>query len=97
MTPSDRARELWRAGQHGFPARYPLAQVPNAPLLLALAASLLSRLLEGDAYAYARAVFWLGLSGWAWLEITDGTNAFRRAVGVLGAVYVVVALGDALA
>ena len=95
MSP-DRARELWRAGQRGFPARYPVAQVPNAPLLLALAASLLSRALDGDAYAYARAVFYLGVSAWAWLEITDGTNAFRRAVGVAGAAYVVVALGDAL-
>lgn len=93
MTPS----ELWRVGQHGFPARYPVVQLPNAPLLLALVASLVSRFLDGDGYAYARAVFFLGLAAWAWLEITLGVNAFRRVVGVAGALYLVVSLGGELA
>ena len=29
--------DLWRRGQHGWPERFPLVQVPNAPLLVALA------------------------------------------------------------
>jgi hypothetical protein len=97
VTTPDRALDLWRAGQRGFPPAYPLVQLPNAPLLLALVASLASRALDGQAYGSARAVFFLGLSAWAWLEITAGSNTFRRALGVAGAVYVVVALGGDLA
>lgn len=74
-----------------------MVQLPNAPLLLALAASLASQFLDGDAYGYARAVFCLGLAAWAWLEVTEGTNAFRRALGVAGAIYLVVTLGADLA
>ena len=29
--------EGWRRGQHGWPARFPVLQLPNAPLIVALA------------------------------------------------------------
>ena len=28
-------RQLWRRGQHGWPAGFPVAQFPNTPLLVA--------------------------------------------------------------
>ena len=88
--------ELWRRGQHGWPARYPLAQFPNAPLLVAFAGWLAAEATDGSAHAYARAVFYAGLTVWAWEELTDGVNLFRRALGAGGLVYVVVEVGQAL-
>src|SRR4051812_40580588 len=81
--PAPRRRHMstWRRLQRGWPPSYPLAQFPNAPLLLALAASVASLVLDGDAADYAAAVFYIGLSAWAWLELADGTNAFRRVLG----------------
>jgi hypothetical protein len=87
----------WRRLQHGWPPAYPLAQFPNAPLLLALVASLVSRAVDGDAAAYARAVFYLGLGAWAWLELTGGTNGFRRVLGAAALLLIAVRLGSALA
>jgi hypothetical protein len=66
------------------------------PLLVALAALLLAALTHGSVHWYARALFYAGLSAWAWLELTDGTNALRRAVGAAGLLFVVVKLGMAL-
>lgn len=87
---------LWRRGQHGWPASYPLVQAPNPPLLAAGAASVLGVLTDGAAHDYARAAFYAGLSAWAWLELTDGANAARRTLGAAGLAYVVVRLGAAL-
>jgi hypothetical protein len=53
-------------------------------------------LTDGSAHAYARAVFYAGLSAWAWGELADGANWVRRLVGVAGLVYVVVKVGLAL-
>jgi hypothetical protein len=76
---------------------YTVAQFPNAPLWLALAGLVLGRLLDSGstAHALARAVFFVGLGIWAWLELTDGVNGFRRALGAAGLAYVLVSLaGD---
>ena len=89
-------RQLWRRGQHGWPAGYPVVQLPNAPLLVALGGWLVALLTDGPAHAYARATFYTGLAAWAWIELTDGTNRFRRALGAGGLVYVVIKVGVAL-
>jgi len=88
--------ELWRRGQHGWPASYPVAQLPNAPLLVALGGWLLAALTDGPARAYGRATFYTGLAAWAWEELTDGANPVRRAMGATGLGYVIVKLSDAL-
>lgn len=80
----------------GWPREFPLVQPPNAPLLVAFAAWLLAALTDGDVHGYARAAFYAALASWAWLELTDGTNWFRRALGAAGLVYVVVRAGEAL-
>ena len=44
----------------------------------------------------ATAVFFMGLTVWAYLELTDGVNWFRRALGVAGLVYVLVRMVGAI-
>jgi hypothetical protein len=84
------AGELWRIGQRGWPARYPLVQFPNAPLALGLAGSLAASLLDGASRDVARVVSVAGLVVWALLEVTRGDNAFRRLLGAGFLTYTVV-------
>jgi len=88
--------DLWRRGQHGWPASFPVAQFPNAPLLLALGGAAVAAATDDSVQAYARATFYAGLTAWAWEELADGANWFRRALGAGGLVYVVVKVGQAL-
>lgn len=71
-------------------------QVPNPPLLGALVAAVVAALSHGSVHAYARAAFYAGIAAWAWLELADGTNWFRRVLGAAGLVYVVIKIGAAL-
>lgn len=66
----------------GFPQRYPLVQFPNAPLLLALAASVVGWFVGGHAQDYVSAVGTIGIVVWAWQEAVDGVNLFRHALGL---------------
>jgi hypothetical protein len=78
------AQALWRVGQRGWPASYPLVQFPNAPLLVALAGSVTASATEGEVHDLARGAFYVGLAVWGWLELTAGANAVRRVMGVAG-------------
>jgi hypothetical protein len=91
-----RPRRIGPLLKRGWPARYPVAQVPNAPLLAAFAAWLLALVTNGSVHAYARAAFYAALAAWAWGELTEGANIVRRLIGVAGLVYVVVKVGQAL-
>ena len=73
--------ELWRRGQVGWPRRFPVVQLPNAPLLLSLTASRVANVTEGRARRAARLSSTLGLGVWAWGETAHGTNWFRRMLG----------------
>ena len=86
----------WRRGQRGWPAGFPLVQLPNAPLIAALGGWLVAALTHGSVHAYARAAFYAGLTAWAWEELAEGVNWVRRALGAAGLVYVVVKVGAAL-
>jgi hypothetical protein len=74
--------ELWRRGQVGWPRRFPIAQFPNPPLLLALAGWGLGAVTRGIARDAGRVVFTLGLAVWALGEAVRGVNGFRRLLGV---------------
>jgi hypothetical protein len=89
-------RTIWRRGQHGWPASFPLLQLPNAPLLAALAGWLVAVLTEGVVHDVARATFYTGLAAWAWKELEDGVNWFRRVIGAAGLVFVIVKIAEAL-
>ena len=62
-------RDSWRRGQHGWPARFPVAQLPNAPLWIALGGQLVAVMTDGSVHAHARAAFYAGLAAWAWEEL----------------------------
>jgi hypothetical protein len=90
------AESLWQRAQHGWPASYPIVQFPNPPLLVAAAGAAAGALGTGAVSDYGRATFYAGLAAWAWLELTDGANSFRRALGAGGLALVVVRVADAL-
>ena len=71
-------------------------QFPNAPLLVALGGSLVAALTHDAAHFYARATFYVGLSAWAWEELSSGANWVRRSLGAAGLVYLVIEVGRAL-
>jgi hypothetical protein len=96
VTARRKLRDLWRRGQRGWPASFPVAQLPNAPLLVALGGWLVAALTHGSVHSYARAVFYVGLAAWGWVELTSGANWLRRLLGVAGLVYVVIKVGGAL-
>ena len=60
-----------------------LYQKPNLPLLVGLAAWVLSKLLPGRLGTAASLVEFGGLFTWAWLEAFDGDAPYRRVLGVL--------------
>jgi hypothetical protein len=88
--------ELWRRGQAGWPRSYPVAQLPNAPLLAAFAGSGLAAATDGSAHDVGRAVFFLGLGVWAWEEASGGVNGFRRVLGAGFLAWIAVTLGVSL-
>ena len=83
--------EIWRRGQAGWPRSFPVAQLPNAPLLLALLGWVLAETTRGSAHDTGRVIFTIGLVVWALDEIARGVNWFRRLLG--GAVLVSILLG----
>ncbi len=88
--------ELWRRGQVGWPRRFPIAQFPNPPLLLAFAGSGLAAASGGTAHALGRAVFTLGFAVWAWEEVVSGVNWFRRLLGAGALIWIVAGLAGEL-
>jgi hypothetical protein len=73
--------ELWERGQEGWPRRFPIAQFPNPPLIVAFAGWGIASVAEGTAHDVARAAFALGLAVWAVEEAAAGANWFRRLLG----------------
>jgi hypothetical protein len=89
-------RTAWQRLQHGWPPSYPIAQFPNVPLLAAIGGLGVAAVSDGAVHDYARATFFTGLTAWAWWEVTDGVNTWRRVVGAAGLAFVVVSVGQAL-
>ena len=90
------AAELWRRGQRGWPQRFPIAQFPNPPLLLAGAAWGLAALTGGPLHDGARAVFTIALAVWALEEVMGGANWFRRLIGIGALVWIIADLAAEL-
>ena len=81
---------------HSWPRRFPVAQFPNPPLIVAIIASIVSRLTDGRVQDFATAAFYVGLGAWAWDELSRGVNWFRRVLGAAGLIYIVVRIAAAL-
>jgi hypothetical protein len=75
-----------------------VGQFPNLPLWAALGALVVSGLASGGSTLddVARAVFFVALGAWAYLEASQGVNGFRRALGVVVLALVVVGVARAI-
>lgn len=61
-----------------------LAQTPNLPILVGLAATLLQLILpSGTIQTGADLLAFGALFTWAWQELFEGVNYFRRAIGLV--------------
>ncbi len=61
-----------------------LAQMPNLPILVWVAATLLKLLLtNGNIHTGLDALAFGSLFTWAWQELFQGVNYFRRALGLV--------------
>lgn len=67
-----------------------IAQFPNLPLWIALAAWVVERIANGVVATTAQAVVDLSVLWWAGDEIVRGVNPWRRALGIGGVIWVVV-------
>ncbi len=74
------------------PPGFILWQFPNPPLILALVALVVGWVTTGTAHSAARALFVIGFAVFAWLELFEGVNWFRRLIGAGGLAYLVVYL-----
>lgn len=65
---------------------YVVGQAPNPPMIVALIGLVLSLVLPDGSvsYAIARGVFLIAFAVWAWEELFDGVNGFRRLLGAAG-------------
>jgi hypothetical protein len=92
--------EGWRAfrrlRQLSFPRSYPIIQFPNAPLILAFASGLVAQHGRGLEHADAQAVSYLSMAVWAYLELFQGVNTFRRLLGLAYAASTAIHLAGAL-
>jgi hypothetical protein len=95
-----RALALWagfkRLTAIGLPPRYPIVQFPNLPLIVAFFAGFAATRLHGEPHFYARAISYLGMTIWAYEELTLGVNSFRRLLGLTYAVIMVMRVAHAL-
>ncbi|MBU6338154.1 MAG: hypothetical protein KGR19_10150 [Acidobacteria bacterium] len=74
------------------PPGFVLWQFPNPPLILALLGLVAGWLTTGTVHSVARALFVVGFAVFAWLELFDGVNWFRRLIGAGALAYLVVML-----
>lgn len=88
MTRAQLAARVRALPRHSWPESFPLAQFPNPPLAVALAGVVAERLTEDRAHDYAEAVVSVGLAIWAYGELAEGVNWFRRVLGAAGLAYV---------
>jgi hypothetical protein len=90
-------RDRWRAvAGISLPARYPIVQFPNPPLIVSLCASVVAGWCSGDAARTANAVSTVALVAWAYEELAHGVNLFRRALGLVFLVLAIAGLADRL-
>lgn len=67
-----------------------IAQKPNPPILIWAVAALLQTIVpEGNLHVALEVVAFGALFTWGWLELTQGINYFRRALGLGALVWAV--------
>jgi hypothetical protein len=91
---------LWRRYKQltriAWPRRFVIVQFPNPPLIIALIAGETANLTHGTSSDYASSASYLSLGIWAYLELVEGVNWFRRLLGLAFAIFTTVHLASAL-
>ena len=85
-----------RLTELGFPRRFPIVQFPNLPLIVALLAGEAGTFIDGAGHRYAVAVAYLATAIWAYGELVQGVNWFRRLLGLVVAIVLIVRVAGAL-
>jgi hypothetical protein len=88
-----------RANQRDLKIRgYIVAQFPNPPLWVALAALLVAWLTNDGSVIddLARVISYAAFTVWAYEEAANGVNGFRKALGIGALVLIVVAIARAI-
>jgi hypothetical protein len=78
-----------------MPTRFPIFQFPNRPMIAALATRAAARGATGDAACASEMLSHVALLAWAYGEVSDGANWFRRLLGLGGGAYAVKMLAAA--
>jgi hypothetical protein len=86
-----------RLTELSFPRRFPMAQFPNLPLVVAILAGEAGKFLDGSAHSYAVSVSYLAMTIWAYEELVHGVNWFRRLLGLACMILLVVHVANAIA
>jgi hypothetical protein len=94
--PSRSLARFQRLTQLSFPRSYPIVQFPNLPLILAFVSGLAAHYTHGQEHADLQAVSYLSMAVWAYLELFQGVNAFRRLLGLTYTVSTAIHLAAAL-
>lgn len=79
-----------------FPRRFPIVQFPNAPLIVAFLAGEAGHAIGGGDRPYAISISYLAMTIWAYEELVDGVNWFRRLLGLTYVVVMVARVGHAI-
>ena len=85
-----------RLTQLGVPRRFPIVQFPNLPLIVALLAGVAGRFIGGAGHRYTVAVAFLATAIWAGEELVQGVNWFRRLLGLVVAIILIMRVAGAL-
>ncbi|MDP3988964.1 MAG: hypothetical protein Q8P93_01895 [bacterium] len=64
-----------------------ILQFPNTPLIILIIARIIAQFSPGTIHALALAVFYAAGFIWAYREITDGSNWFRKLLGFVVGIY----------
>jgi len=62
--------------------KYLLTQKPNLPIIVWAIASIGAKLFDGTGREFFELVAFGAIFTWAWLEIFQGVNNFRRVLGL---------------
>ncbi len=76
--------------RHG---KFVFAQMPNRSLIFALIFWIIAELVKNTGYYnMLKSGFFVMLAYWAYLEITDGVTYFRKTLGFVVAIYVIISM-----
>jgi len=64
-----------------------IGQTPNLPIIVFTVAFVISKIAEGSIQTLFETLSFGALFVFAWLELFDGVNYFRRAIGLLVCIY----------